>query len=118
MNTKINQPEQSRDHRRWQVHVTEQVKSGLNRAEYCRQHSLSYHAMTYWCKKLSKPTRPPERSLVPVTIRSSVKQTAEQQSTALKILLPGQATIEIGDDFLPATLNKLLDTFKARQCCQ
>jgi hypothetical protein len=42
----------------------------------------------------------------------------KQQSTPLKIVLPGQATIEIGDDFLPATLNKLLDTLKARQCCQ
>jgi hypothetical protein len=118
MNTKVNQPERSRNQRRWQAHVAQQIKSGLNRAEYCRQHSLSYHALTYWRRKLSKPMRPPERSLVPVTIRSSIQQMVEQQSASLRILLPGQATIEIGDDFLPATLNKLLDTFKARQCCQ
>ncbi len=118
MNTKVNQPERSRNQHRWQAHVTQQVKSGLNRAEYCRQHSLSYHALTYWCRRLSKPMCLPERSLVPVILRSSIQQMEEQQAASLKILLPGQATIEIGDDFLPATLNKLLDTFKARQCCQ
>lgn len=118
MNTKAPQPERSRNHRRWQVHVAQQLKSGLNRAEYCRQHSLSYHTLSYWCRKLSKPMHSPERSLVPVTLRSSIQQMTKQQSTPLKIVLPGQATIEIGDDFLPATLNKLLDTLKARQCCQ
>jgi hypothetical protein len=118
MNTKVNQAKRSRNQRRWQVHVAQQIKSGLNRAEYCRQHNLSYHALAYWCRKLSKPMHPQEKSLVPVTIRSNIHQLAAQQSASLRILLPGQATIEIGDDFLPATLNKLLDTFKARQCCQ
>jgi hypothetical protein len=118
MNPKVNQPERLRNQRRWQAHVAQQVKSGLNRTEYCRQQNLSYHALTYWCRKLSKPMRSPEKSLVPVTLRSSIQQMAEQQSASLRILLPGQVTIEIGDDFLPATLNKLLDTFKARQCYQ
>ena len=119
MNPEAKQPAQSRNQSRWRAHVARQDKSGLNRAEYCRQHSLSYHALTYWSRKLSKPVRPSERSLVPVTLRSSIQQTTQQlPSASLKIVLPGQATIEIGDDFLPATLNKLLDTFKARQCCQ
>ncbi len=117
MNTKVPKPEQSRNQRHWQAHVAQQIKSGLNRAEYCRQHSLSYHTLTYWCTKLSKSKRSPERSLVPITLRSNT-QMALQQSTSLKILLPGQATIEIEDDFLPATLNKLLDTLESRQCCQ
>jgi len=67
---------------------------------------------------MSKPMRSSERSLIPVTLRSNIQEVAEQQAAPLKILLPGQATIEVGDDFLPATLNKLLDTLKARQCCQ
>ena len=117
MNTKANRHEQPRNQRHWHAHVAQQVKSGLNRAEYCRQHNLSYHALTYWCKKLSKPPHPPEKSLVPVTLHNSIQRIAGQQSVSLKILLPGQAAIEIGDNFLPATLNRLLDTFKARQCC-
>ena len=112
------QPGRSRNQRHWQAHVSQQIKSGLNRAEYCRQHNLSYHTLTYWCRKLSKPMRPSERSLVPVTLRSNIQPVAKQQAAPLKILFPGQATIEIGDDFLPSTLNKLLDTLKARQCCQ
>ncbi len=116
MDTEVKQPDRSHNQSHWQAHVAQQAKSGLNRTEYCRQHSLSYNALTYWCRKLSKPMRPHERSLVPIIIPST--QMPEQQSVALKVLLPGQATIEIGDDFLPATLNKLLDIFKARQCCQ
>ena len=118
MHKKTNQPERPRNQRHWQAHVTQQVKSGLNRAEYCRQHSLSYHTMTYWSRKLSKSVYSPVKSLVPIILRSNSQQMTEQQPASLKILLPGQATIEIGDDFLPATLNRLLDTFKARQCCQ
>jgi len=118
MNTKVTQPKRSRQQRCWQAHVARQVKSGLSRAEYCRQHSLSYHAMTYWRRKVSKSIHSPEKSLVPITLPSSLQKIVGKQSTSLRILLPGQATIEIGDDFLPATLNKLLDTFKARQCCR
>ncbi len=36
----------------WQVHVDWWRASGLGRAEYCRQHELSYWAMGYWYKKL------------------------------------------------------------------
>ncbi|WP_319549680.1 IS66 family insertion sequence element accessory protein TnpA [Desulfogranum marinum] len=39
----------------WIAHVEAQAKSGLNRAEYCRQHKLSYHALTYWQKKQRRP---------------------------------------------------------------
>ena len=28
------------------------AQSGLSRREYCRQHNLSYHAATYWLRKL------------------------------------------------------------------
>ncbi|MFV0437527.1 MAG: IS66 family insertion sequence element accessory protein TnpA, partial [Desulfopila sp.] len=31
--------------RKWQAHVKALAQSGLSRAEYCRRHSLSYHAM-------------------------------------------------------------------------
>ncbi|MEA3467094.1 MAG: hypothetical protein U9R57_02590 [Thermodesulfobacteriota bacterium] len=37
----------STSQRHWQAHVKAQMQSGLNRAEYSRQHKLSYHAMTY-----------------------------------------------------------------------
>ncbi len=36
----------------WKAHAEAQRQSGLSRAEYCRRHNLSYHALTYWVKKL------------------------------------------------------------------
>ena len=41
--------------RKWRVHLDAQSNSGLSRAEYCRQHDLSYHAFGYWRRKLHWP---------------------------------------------------------------
>ncbi len=40
----------------WQVHADRWRASGLSRAEYCRQHELSYWAMSYWYEKLVHQT--------------------------------------------------------------
>ena len=42
-----------RRRRQMSCHVNALAKSGLSRAEYCRQHNLSYHSMIYWQEKLS-----------------------------------------------------------------
>lgn len=117
MNTEIKKQTRSRKHRHWQAHVTQQEQSGISRAEYSRQHKLSYHALTYWCKKLSAP-KERNMSLVPVTIRHDMQRVAPNHSEPLKILLPGVVTVEVGDNFNPLTLNKILDIMEARQCCR
>ena len=110
--------EQSSKQRRWQVHVLQQVKSGFNRAEYCRRNNLSYHTLTYWKRKLSKQQQTTRQCLVPVTLEKSRRSKSAGQQTSLKITLPGQVTIEIGDNFLQGTLHRVLDTFEARRCCR
>ncbi len=117
MNTEIKKQTRSHKHRHWQAHVTQQGQSGISRAEYCRQHRLSYHALTYWCKKLSIPEER-NMSLVPVTIQHDMQRVAPNHSEPLKILLRGVVTVEVGDNFNPLTLNKLLDIMEARQCCR
>ena len=49
----------------WQNHVRTHLESTLSRAEYCRRYNLSYHALSYWQRKLSKPS-PLPTALVPV----------------------------------------------------
>lgn len=58
----------------WMAHVDAQAESGLNRAEYCRHHKLSYHTLTYWQRKgrRSDISRPPQ--LIPVP--QKITQTA------------------------------------------
>jgi len=117
MNRGKQSTEQSPKQRRWQVHVIQQAKSGFNRAEYCRRNNLSYHALTYWQKKLSKCQETPRQALVPVTLEKSHRLKAAGKQTSIKVTLPGQVIIDIGDDFLQGTLRRVLDTFEARRCC-
>jgi len=98
----------------WQAHMAAQKQSGLSRAEYCRQHQLSYHTATYWSKKLSKPSTQ-KTTLVPVKLASSLQINAvPERRSVLKVILPNKIAIEVGDDFSPAVLTKLLMTLEGR----
>jgi len=106
--------EQLRRMRCWQAHITAQKKSGLSRAEYCRQHQLSYHAATYWNRRLSKTTSQ-KTTLVPVTFASSIKiDSAPATRSVLKVILPNKIAVEVDDNFSPTTLTKLLMTLERR----
>ena len=114
MTRQSNQADRSRRIRHWQAHITAQKQSGLSRAEYCRQHQLSYHAATYWHRKLSKPTSQ-ETTLVPVTFASSIKiNSAPTARSVLKVILPNKIAVEVDDGFSPTTLTKLLVTLERR----
>jgi len=110
-------PYRTREHsnqRHWLAHVRAQHQSGLNRAEYCRQHKISYHRLTYWHRKLSTPSS--KTTLVPIVIERNKKGPVPVQSepAAIKVTLPNKICIEIGDNFSPATLSKLLVTLESR----
>lgn len=114
MTTKSNQDDRSRKMRHWQAHKKAQKQSGLSRAEYCRQHQLSYHAMTYWDRRLSEPAIQ-ETTLVPVTFTPSIRlNPALAALSTLKVILPNKIAVEVGDDFSATTLTKLLMTLERR----
>jgi hypothetical protein len=96
--------------RRMNCHVKALAQCGLSRAEYCRQHHLSYHAMIYWQKKLSKAVRC-TTTLVPITIDSNRRS---QHRVEMKINLPGGWSVEVGDNFSPKALSSLLATLGNR----
>lgn len=100
--------------RHWQAHIKALKESGLSRAEYSRQYNLSYHSLTYWHKKLSKSNKG-KVSLVPVTAIHGMKRKSMSSDQAqLKVILPGKFAIEVGDNFSPATLDKLLTVLGGR----
>lgn len=114
MSRQSNQVDQARKMRSWQAHITAQKQSGLSRAEYCRQHQLSYHAANYWNRKLLKPTSQ-ETTLVPVTLASGIKiNSGAMAQSILKVILPNKIAIEVDDGFSPTTLTKLLVTLEKR----
>ncbi len=102
------QKNKQRKERHWQAHISAQLKSGLSRAAYCKEHNLSYHVATYWSKKLSEPVKE-QTNLVPVRFSSRIEtMPARSAHSKLKVILPNKIAIEVGDDFLPSTLAKLL----------
>lgn len=110
----IRQNDQPRNKRHWQAHVKAQKQSGLSRAEYCRQQKLSYHTLSYWCRKSSKPNSR-EATLVPVIFRHNRLQNPIQlEQPSLKVILPDKIAVEVGDNFIPATLSRLLVTLENR----
>lgn len=97
--------------RYWQAHVKAQQQSGLNRAEYCREQNLSYDAMTYWHNKLSKSSSK-KSTLAPVPLINIEKPPV--QNSSLKIILPCSISVEVGNNFSPVTLTRLLTTLEGR----
>lgn len=102
--------------RQWQAHVQAFRRSGLSRAEYCRRQNISYHALAYWQRKLSGPgTGRSVPALVPVSLAGNIGCHSSQPGrAALRVILPGRLSVEVGDGFSPATLSRLLATLEGR----
>lgn len=114
MTNRISGDNQSGHRRRWQAHVNAAEKSGLSRAEYCRQHNLSYHAMIYWQRKLSKSNNR-KTTLVPLNLPAALVQNGGQHNQAeLRIILQGEMSVAVGDNFSPDTLGRLLTVLENR----
>jgi hypothetical protein len=102
---------QARNRRHWEAHLKAAAKSGLSRAEYCRRHHLSYHAMGYWHKRLSRDNS--RQTFVPVKM-ALIRNEEHRDESGLKIILPGKMSIAVGNKFSSATLDRLLTTLENR----
>ncbi len=99
--------------RYWQAHITTVNKSGLSRAEYCRQQKLSYHALTYWHRKLSRSSSP-ATTLVPVPIEQLLHDPVQAKGSGLKIFVTDKLSIEVDNHFSPSTLSRVLSVLENR----
>jgi hypothetical protein len=98
----------------WQAHVHKQQKSGLSRAEYCRRQNLSYHALTYWTRKLSHP-RPDSPILVPVPLKNvRHRSSAAEPGSGIKITLGGNIAIEVSENFSSSALVRVIAVLEGR----
>jgi hypothetical protein len=99
----------------WRSHIGAWEKSGLSRAEYCRQNILSPHALGYWHKKYNKPNSA-GMTLVPVPIAGKqlheVKE-PQTRSAELKVEISNRFKIVVPDGFTAATLARLITTLEA-----
>lgn len=105
-------PETKSGVRFWQAHVRALGGSGLSRREYCRRHHLSYHALTYWVRKL-RPASPraPLSALVEVPLSLPLVQRA---GPAFRLHLDQGRLLEIASDFDEVSLGRLLGVLERR----
>ena len=114
MTERTSKNHQTSHQQRWEAHVNAVEESGLSRAEYCRRYNLSYHAMTYWQRKLFRPNSC-KATLIPVTLPAALMQNGrEHNHSELQIILPGRMSVSVGDNFSPVTLNRLLTVLENR----
>lgn len=109
-------PVQTDGKQQWRAYVRALIQSGMNRAEYCRQHDLSYHALTYWQRKIEQDkTIGESQALVPVTFQvEPVRPSRAFNQAELHVILPNELRIAVGDNFSAGTLQRLLAALEGR----
>ncbi len=94
------------------THVDAWRKSGLSRAEYCRQRKLSHHTLRYWQKKFEQ-SGPVGVTFVPVPLSRAVQNNGpRERRTALKVEVGNRFRIEVADEFSTVTLARLIATLE------
>lgn len=92
----------------WQSHVRALAGSGLSRREYCHRHHLSYHALTYWVRKL-RPSS--SRASLPALVEVPLPLV---QRPPFRLRLGQGRQLEIEPDFDEAGLARLLAILEQR----
>ena len=97
----------------WRAHIAAWQKSGLTRAEYCRQHNLSHHSLRYWQKKDEQPSQA-ALTFVPVSLAISSKRVNPRECiSSLKVEVGNRFRVEVTNDFSSATLIRLITTLES-----
>lgn len=100
-------PEEKRHY--WEEHMRRWQGSGLTQAEYCRRHGLKWSTFHYWRKRIQRQST--EISLVQVPLGHS-EHPGVGSCHDLILVLKDRYKVEVGDNFNPATLVRLVDTLQ------
>ncbi|MBS3809799.1 MAG: hypothetical protein KGY38_06575 [Desulfobacterales bacterium] len=111
MPTELSENSSANKEKIWKAHIKACSRSGLSRKEYCRRHSLSYHAFYYWKKKLF-PQTGPGPDLVAVPLRKSSPAGESNMTSSLKVEIGGRFKVEVREGFSRQTLARVISTLE------
>ena len=96
----------------WRSHMAEWSGSGLSQAEYCRRSGLALSTFQLWKRRL-KPQEPSveERSIIAVPFPPP-SVPAGPAPKPLLLHVGSDFLVEIGGDFCPFVLEKLITTLE------
>lgn len=95
----------------WQRHITSWEKMDISQAEYCRQNGLSSRSFGYWKKRQNNAKVNPV-SFVPVPLAPPMAIGSKVGRAPICIVIDDRHRIEVGDDFSPLTLQRLVHTLE------
>ncbi|MHC4139679.1 MAG: IS66 family insertion sequence element accessory protein TnpA [Planctomycetota bacterium] len=99
----------------WENHLKSWKKSGISRAEYCRNNQLSYHALNYWKKKFEKSKSAPRLTLVkleePKDVPSSFQPRPLHSQSAIRFWVK-DFCIEVENNFSATVLSQLVQILR------
>ena len=93
--------------RQWQEHIKQWRSSGLTQKEYCRRNGFRWSTFHYWRKRLESSEAAVTLVQLPVGFNGDG---SAAPGYGLRLLLGDRYKIEIGDNFHPSTLARLVDT--------
>jgi hypothetical protein len=94
----------------WQQHVASWRESNLSQVEYCRLNDLPIKNFGYWKRKKSEAVSAHPR-FFPLVAAGPVPMAL--RATALQLNIQGKRfSIEIGEDFSPMALKRLIATLE------
>lgn len=95
----------------WQQHIDEWQRSGLSQQDYCRIHGIALATFGYWRRKLKRNESAKPRFYPLVVSTEKDAEIISHENSGLRVLL-GRFAIEIGDQFSPAVLQRLVTTLE------
>ena len=88
---------------RWQQHILEQQRSGLNISAYCREHKLTVSCFFTWRRKLKLTNNAPApQRFVPVTIAATPAIIEVTLPNGIVVKLPIDTEVSLVTRFIAA----------------
>jgi len=94
--------------RYWEQHIEGWRTSGLTRADYCRQHNLSYDRFIYWNRKFRKEPSP---AFIELKSPAVPYPKILPPASSLRVSV-SRFQIAVDQNFDPATLCRLVSTLE------
>lgn len=98
----------------WRDHVEAWRESGLSQAEYGRRAGISTKCLCYWKRRFERESG--VESVSPTIVSVSLPSSPEPQVPPRPIIIHtrGGARLEVGGDFHPEILEKILQVLERR----
>ena len=94
--------------RYWQDHIGRWRSSGMTQKDYCQKNGLKWSTFHYWRKRLQELSAPV--SLIQLALGPGQGSQVVQDWPGLVLVIGNRYKVQVGDEFNPATLARLVQT--------